>query len=126
MSNNPWGLIATYFNALGSNVSESEKARKEGEQQSQSDRRPGMQYQASQPIDQSSFEASSPATVGANLIGDFGKQFGSKILGGAVQGERDMYNPALTTQGGFMLGGGEKYRSDIAPYKPSLLSRFRR
>lgn len=93
----PWGLIASYFNALGSNISESEKARKTGEQQQYKPE--GYQYGSAPELDRSNFEAGSPATAGANIIGDWNKTLGKSILGKAVEGEADLYAPRLRAEG---------------------------
>lgn len=103
MSTGPWGLIATYFNALGGNISESEKAREEAEQRDKQNRQPGYAYSSAPELDRSSFEASSPSTVGANLIGDYGKSFGNAVFGAAIKGEEDLYSPKLSTTGGYAI-----------------------
>lgn len=125
MSSGPWGLIATYFNSLGKGISESEKARQMGQYSSENNRTPGMVYQRAPEMDQSNFEAGSPSTVGSNLIGDFGKQLGSKILGGAIQGEKDMYSPSMSSQGGYMLGSTDVDSSrSQSPYSNSAIARY--
>lgn len=93
-----WNLIPAFFNALGKSLSNSERARMMGQEEAAANRVDGMVYQQSAPLDRSNFEAASPATTGANLIGDFGGM-GKQLFGSAIQGERDMYAPALQAQG---------------------------
>lgn len=118
-----YNLIPAFFNALGSNISESEKARQMGQQQAdQANQQPGYQYQQSPMMDRSNFEAGSPATTGANLIGDFGGM-GKQLFGKAVAGEADMYSPQIQTGSGFAVQPTD-YSSQQAPYQNSGLMQY--
>lgn len=105
-----WSLIPAFFNALGSGISEAEKSRRAGEAQNMSNRQPGMKYQQAPDIDRSNFEAATPAKTMMNLTdlvsGGMGtmtgfNQAGAQLFAGAIQGEKDMYNPHITSQGAY-------------------------
>jgi len=117
----PWGLIATYFNALGGNVSASDEARKKGEKQPQ---QAGYEYGSAPELDRSNFEAGSPSTVGSNLIGDYGKTFGGPLFKGAIEGEADMYSPNMQAQGAVAKAPLE-VNSKQSPFISSLLDSYR-
>lgn len=118
----PWGLISTYFNSLGGNISESEKARKQAELEQEQNRQPGYQYDSAPDLDRSNFQAGSPATVGANLIGDYGG-VGKQLFGKAVAGEADMYAPQMSAQGGTAMQP-TKVDSSKSPYQNSALAQY--
>lgn len=120
-------FINAFFNAIGKNISANEQARKEAEERDKANRQPGMQYQSAPELDRSSFEQSSPSTVGANLIGDFGKGAGNQLFGEAIKGESAMYNPNMSTQGAFTLGPTDVDSSQsVAPYENSAIARYLR
>lgn len=121
-----YNLIPAFFNALGSNISESEKARKEGEQRAAKDnQQPGYQSSQAPELDRSNFTAGSPATTGANIIGDIGGTFGKTLFGKAIEGEADLYAPNMQAVGGFAVQPTD-YTSagGSTPYKSSAMADY--
>jgi hypothetical protein len=122
----PWALIPAAFNAIGGMISANEQARKQGEQLSdQTGQQEGFGYSQSPVLDKSNFEAGSPATTGANLIGDFGRGMGESLFGGAIKGEADMYSPNMQTTSGYAIQPTDfDSSSSSAPYQNSAMMNY--
>ena len=121
-----WDWIAQLGLAQLKSRAESNQAGIQAQSLNQQNKDPRMKYEAAPRIDKDSSAVGAAPLGLASVTMSHGGGQNIPIASGMAQQELAAFEQMPAGEGGYMLGSDNPYRSDVAPYQPSLLSRFRR